>query len=116
VKVILHRHQHQQLRLDGINVEVKVGLAQQYVQLVLLAMHEVFIFLNVVQFMIVQQVGHAVYSSVQQLLLAQLFYLPMPNVTMLQMQFVLPEQHVFKAMLSTPNVALIVQQVGHVVY
>jgi len=77
-------------------------------------MHVVFIILNVVQFMIVQQVGHVVHSSVQQflLLLVQLLYLPMPNVTMLQMQFVPPEQHVFEAMLSTPNVALIAQQHG----
>jgi len=62
--------------------------------------------------LIVQQVGHVVYWSSQQLLLVQLLYLPMPNVTMLQMQFVLPEQHVFETMLSTRNVALIAQQHG----
>jgi hypothetical protein len=56
-KVLLH-HQ-QDMQLDGINVEVRVGTAEEYVKLALLVMHEVFIILNVVQLMIVQAVGHA---------------------------------------------------------
>jgi hypothetical protein len=44
VKLMLH--QHQQLQLDGINVQVKVGVLHEDVQLVLFVMLEVFIILK----------------------------------------------------------------------